>query len=155
MSRFVVFLLFFVFSSMSFAANNIYIKAFQAISENRTEDAISIINKIEDKNKIIDKRAGPSLITEAARYDNFKVVKFLIESGVDVDTMNGDAYTALLFSIKNGNSELFDYLFKHGADICSVTKWGETAVDLSDKSKSKMKTKIKNIFFEKKCEEQN
>ena len=79
----------------------------------------------------------------------------MIESGVDVVTMNGDAYTALLFSIKNGNSELFDYLFKHGADICSVTKWGETAVDLSDKSKSKMKTKIKNIFFEKKCEEQN
>jgi hypothetical protein len=37
----------------------------------------------------------------------------------------------------------------------SATKWGETAVDLSDKSKSKMKTKIKNIFFEKKCEEQN
>lgn len=155
MNKFVVFLLFLVFSSMSFSEDDIYTKAFRAISENRAEDAISIINKIEDKNKIIDKRAGQSLITEAARYDNVKVVKFLIESGVDVDTMNGDAYTALLFSIKNGNSELFDYLFKHGADICSVTKWGETAVDLSDERKSKMKNKIKHIFIEKKCEEQN
>ena len=153
MSRFFIFSLFIAFSSISLSAEDVYLKAFQAIAENRADDAISVIKKINDKNKVIDERAGPSLITEAARHNNFKVVEFLVENGVNVDTMNGDAYTALLFSIKNGNAELFDYLFKHGADICSVTKWGETAVDLSEKNKSNIYFKIKNIYIEKKCDE--
>lgn len=93
------------------------------------------------------------MITEAARNNNLKVIEFLIENGADIDTMNGDAYTALLFSIKNGNSSIFDYLFNHGADICSVTKWGETAVDLSEKNKSKLYSKIKKLYVEKGCEE--
>lgn len=152
-NRVKVFILFLFFSACVSSAENLYTKAFQVIAGNRTTEAIKTIEKINDKNKVIDERSGPSLIAEAARNNNLEVIKFLVEHGANVDTMNGDAYTALLFSIKNGNDKIFDYLFNHGADICSVTKLGETAVDLAEKNKTILYGRIKKLYLEKRCDE--
>jgi ankyrin repeat protein len=150
----IIFLILFVFiKSAAASTDDEYFKVFNLLSKNRTEESLIIIKTIKDKNKVMDSRAGQSLITEAARNNNIKIVQFLVDNGANVDAMNGDAYTALLFSVENGNADIFNYLLNHGADICSVTKWGETAIDLSDNKKALFSKEIRKIYAEKQCEE--
>ncbi len=144
-------LLFSFFSVVAYSGVEYYQEAFHAIENGKTEDAIFYIDKIENKNKSFDERAAPKLITEAARKNNFRIVKLLLDAGVDIDSMNGDAYTALLYSVKNGNSEMFEYLIKHNADLCAVTKWGDSIVDLAKEKDTKFYNRVKQVYDDEKC----
>jgi len=149
----IIFLILFFFLKSAVASNDDeYFKVFNLLSKSKTEEALIIIKTINNKNKVIDSRAGQSLITEAARNNNIKIVRFLVDDGANVNTMNGDGYTALLFSVENGNVDIFNYLLNHGADICSVTKWGKTAMDLSDSNKILFSKEIRKIYTEKRCD---
>lgn len=64
------------------------------------------------KNKI-----GMTLLSHACMKENARLVKLLLENGVDVNQLNDDQTTALYWSIRQGGLLNCTNLISHGADV--------------------------------------
>ena len=59
-----------------------------------------------------DTRASPTFLTQAARLGREEIVSVLIRSGADVDDLDGDAMTPLMWASWNGHPKIVALLIK-------------------------------------------
>jgi ankyrin repeat protein len=62
-------------------------------------------------------------LTEAARLNDDRLVKMLLDAGAKVDSANPDDETALMLAIKNGNLQMTEELMKAGANVNRIEKF--------------------------------
>ena len=80
---------------------------------------------------LLAKKANPNAVnlfgamplTEAARLNDDKLVKMLLDAGAKVDSANPDDETALMLAIKNGSLPMTETLVKAGADVNRIEKF--------------------------------
>jgi len=60
---------------------------------------------------------GMTALLYAAKYNNFEMVKLLVENGANINTGAADGSTAFSIAMKNDNNEICGYLAKHGAIV--------------------------------------
>ncbi len=70
--------------------------------------------------------------TSNAPSSRLDVVKFLLEHGVELRTVDAKGYTALHGAAFRGDNEMVKYLLAQGADIHATTKDGDTVADLAN-----------------------
>jgi hypothetical protein len=58
---------------------------------------------------------GMTSLLYAVKYDNFELVKLLLENGSNIDAVAKDGNTALSLAQKNENNIIYNYLTEHGA----------------------------------------
>lgn len=58
-----------------------------------------------------------SLVTLAVSNGHFKLVKYLVDSGADLNIIDKFSMTALDESIKHHNNHIYEYLLQHGAKV--------------------------------------
>ena len=66
---------------------------------------------------------GATPLTEAARLNDARLVKMLMDAGAKVDSANPDDETALMLAIKNGNLQMTEMLVNAGAKVNNVEKF--------------------------------
>ena len=64
-------------------------------------------------------------------YGDYKMVKYLIESGADINAKDKNGWTALMFAARNGYDKIAQLLIKSGADIKAKDRDGKTALSLA------------------------
>lgn len=74
---------------------------------------------------------GNTLLHYATRTSNLAMVKFLVEKGLDVNSLNDQYETPLFSAVKNNNFEIVNYLVKEGAFIDIKNRRFETPHDIS------------------------
>lgn len=67
-------------------------------------------------------------LIQAADKGQLKIVKFLVEKGVDVDATTVDGVTPLMYASQNGNTEIIEYLISQGADVNATPDNNVTAL---------------------------
>ena len=72
---------------------------------------------------------GGTALHIAAYYNNFDLLKYLIDHGADVNATDIDGRTALHIATKNKKNNLHSlkYLIDHGADVNAADRNGKTA----------------------------
>jgi ankyrin repeat protein len=106
---------------------------FSAVGAGNLEIVKLFLTKDTDVN--ISGYAGGSLLMLAADGD-FAIVKFLVESGADVNKKDDQGKTALMKAVESFNkTNIFSikYLIDRGADVNAVNNKGETALILAVK----------------------
>ena len=74
------------------------------------------------------KKLSEQLIA-AASEGNFEKVKELVKQGADVNAVDEDGYTALMYTAGHGNLDIVKYLIEdHGADVNAEAEYGDTAL---------------------------
>jgi ankyrin repeat protein len=136
-------MLFFSFGVNANELDRKYEKIYSYLYEKNNDKVVNELSSVKNLDYVIDERAGRTLLTESARLNDFYLVKYLVSHKADINLPNGDMYTALIFSVKNDNADIFNYLVDNKADVCVVDKQGLTVVDMV---KGK---KIENIVKEK------
>jgi hypothetical protein len=58
---------------------------------------------------------GMTSLLYASKWNNFELVKLLVENGADINVKASDGNTALTLAKGNGNNEIYNYLMEHGA----------------------------------------
>jgi ankyrin repeat protein len=78
-----------------------------------------------------DARITP--LVKAVLGDQVEMAKFLIAKGADVNHVDGNGMTPLLYaaSIDFGSSAMIDMLLERGARLDAKTKDGKTAIELA------------------------
>ena len=66
-----------------------------------------------------------------------KIVKYLIERGVDVNKPNFLGVTPIFVACQYGNTTIVKYLMKHGADINIKSNHNETPLSFACQSRNK------------------
>ena len=74
--------------------------------------------------------AGQTALMYASEMGQLEVVKYLVESGADVNVQSTyDGKSALIWASINDQIAVMEYLLKHGADVNATTKYhNETAL---------------------------
>lgn len=80
---------------------------------------------------LLAKKANPNAgnefgalpLTEAARLNDLRLVKMLLDAGAKVDSANPDDETALMLAIKAGNFQMAEMLVNAGANVNIVEKF--------------------------------
>ena len=68
---------------------------------------------------------------------NKKMVKFLFENGkVDLDAVDADGNTPLMFAVKSGKREVAEYLLKKGAKVDYIDNFGVSPLHLATRKNS-------------------
>ncbi len=81
---------------------------------------------------------GVSIFDMAITYDNIKLVKYLIEQGIDINvTSRRSGFTALMAAACYGRSEITKLLLESGANKNATDAEGFTAVDFARKMNKK------------------
>jgi ankyrin repeat protein len=80
----------------------------------------------------VEKRG--KLLREAAWDDNTAKARLLVRLGTDVNYSTGNG-TALYGAAANGNIELMEFLFQHGANVNAPAKFGQTPLWQARESK--------------------
>ena len=81
---------------------------------------------------------GVSVLDEAIESKNLEIVKFLVESGIDVNaTKRGSGFTPLMVATTLGNSELVEFLLQNGAKREVKDNNNLTALDYAIKTGQK------------------
>lgn len=95
------------------------------------------INKIaiilENNPKLLEakKNGEPALIFAIYKH-HFNVVKFLLDKGANIETVNNLGFTALIqVAIKGCGYGMADLLIKRGANIHARNNFGNTALDFA------------------------
>jgi ankyrin repeat protein len=71
---------------------------------------------------------GMTALLYAAREGHMESARALVESGGDLNVVNGDKFSPLVMAITNGHYDLAKYLLEHGADPNLATRTGLTAL---------------------------
>ena len=64
----------------------------------------------------------------ACNYGFIRMVKYLIEKGIDINHIDNNNFNAVLYTIKANEDLMFFYLISHGGDITIKDKNGCGAV---------------------------
>lgn len=64
----------------------------------------------------------------ASEYGHIELVKFLLESGADLNMVDDDGWTPLHYASRHGNFEIIELLLDLGADINIKNEKGYTAL---------------------------
>ena len=67
----------------------------------------------------------------AAEQGDVKKVQGFLDKGIDIETIDGREYTALMLAAHNGNTDLIDILCMHKADINARDADGDTSLMLA------------------------
>jgi ankyrin repeat protein len=65
---------------------------------------------------------------EAARNRNVEAVKALLTADPDLDAVDWEGYTVLMFAAVSGQRDIVDILLIHGADVNVRNKVGSSAL---------------------------
>ena len=110
----------------------------QACRENNVEIVSSLLKNIvniEDKNE-----KGWTPLMVAAYYGSYEVSKFLIEMGADVNAVNNNGTTVLMYAkdaaLRHGSTLTFNHLIAFGADIYKKDYSGRALSDFVDSKES-------------------
>lgn len=107
-----------------------------AIERNDLARVRALLERKTDPNLRKDTRASPTFMTQAARLGREEIVVLLIQSGADVDGMDGDAMTPLMWASWNGHLKVVMLLIKAGADINAQDKRGESVLSYAVSGKN-------------------
>ncbi|MBQ2621753.1 MAG: ankyrin repeat domain-containing protein [Thermoguttaceae bacterium] len=77
------------------------------------------------------KKNGADALFQAALLGNLELVKWLVEQGVDVNSVFPDHKTALHFAARGGNLDLALWLIEQGVDVNAEADGGEAALTLA------------------------
>ena len=102
---------------------NIYLKS--AIKRRNNEVAFDLIKQY-GVNQKIGKDGTPLVL--ACLHDNTKVANYCIKNGAEVNAVDGDKFTTLLYASDNGNFPLVKSLVKKGAKINAKNKYEMTPI---------------------------
>ncbi|WP_415395775.1 ankyrin repeat domain-containing protein [Sulfurimonas sp. CS5] len=81
---------------------------------------------------------GVSIFDMSITYNNFEMVEYIIEQGIDVNfTQRRSRFTPLMAAASYGRIEIAKLLIKHGADQNAVDAKGFSAVDFARKMNKK------------------
>jgi len=75
-----------------------------------------------------DFMGGMTALLYAAREGNFQAAQALVETGANVNEVNGDKFSPLVLAIMNGHLDLGKYLLDHGADPNLISESGVSAL---------------------------
>jgi ankyrin repeat protein len=79
-----------------------------------------------------DPDASNALISATYR-ENQALVRFLLaQRGIKLNEFDVDGFTALMWAIKHGSSEIVDLLLQAGASVDAANKRGETAIAVAE-----------------------
>jgi ankyrin repeat protein len=106
-----------------------------AIEKNDVSKVRALLKAKTTPNMRKDTRASPTFLTQAARLGREEIVSLLIQSGADVNGMDGDAMTPLMHASWNGHTKVVQLLLKAGADVNAEAKWGDTAISFAREGK--------------------
>ena len=67
----------------------------------------------------------------ADQIGNLETVKFLIQSGADINCKENKDWTALQIAAQNGHLETVKFLIQSGTDINSKTNFNENALEIA------------------------
>ena len=70
-------------------------------------------------------------IMEAARNRKVETVKALLTADPDIDAVDWEGYTVLMFAAVSGQSDIVDVLLSHGADVSVKNKVGSSALTMA------------------------
>jgi ankyrin repeat protein len=131
-----------------------YIKIFDLIKDNKWDDLMSILNKL-DKEIDINMRDSTNnyIISYAVMYNRIDLVEKICELGAKIDILDSDERSILYFPVKYGYNNMLDYLIKINNDTIGVN-----IIDIKDKFfKTPLHYAItsKNIYAIKKLLENN
>ena len=71
---------------------------------------------------------GNTALHIASREGRLDVVRYLVEQGADVNSLNAENYTTLHMAAHWGTPEVVEYLLDHQADRDAVTMYGDTSL---------------------------
>jgi hypothetical protein len=110
------------------------------------------IKKLELNSDILDMRnkSGDTPLMVAALHKNLKVMKFLVENGAEVNTVNensGD--TALMLAVSEGYKDIVKFLIEKGANVNAVSfERNESVYEVAQYAKNvKKRPAAMNILF--------
>ncbi|HEV2688897.1 MAG TPA: ankyrin repeat domain-containing protein [Bryobacteraceae bacterium] len=75
-----------------------------------------------------DFMGGMTALLYAAREGHFNAARALVESGANINQVNGDKFTPMVLAIINGHLDLAKYLLDHGADPNLASESGIAAL---------------------------
>ena len=116
-------------------ARDSYDAMHSAIEKNDVSKVRALLKAKTTPNMRKDTRASPTFLTQAARLGREEIVSLLIQSGADVNGMDGDAMTPLMHASWNGHTKVVQLLLKAGADVNAEAKWGDTAISFAREGK--------------------
>jgi ankyrin repeat protein len=99
-----------------------------AIERNDVAKVRALLKGKANPNLRKDTRASPTFLTQAARLGREEIVSLLIQSGADVDGLDGDAMTPLMWASWNGHIKVVMLLIKAGADVNDQDKRGDSVL---------------------------
>lgn len=73
-------------------------------------------------------------LLNSSEQNQIETVKYLLESGIDVNHQSSEGITALMLAVNKGNIEIVRLLLEKGANKLIVNKHGTTALDLAKKN---------------------
>ena len=73
-----------------------------------------------------EKMDNQKFLFEACLVRDIKIVKFLVEEGVDIEAKDNRGYTPLHFASYHGCTEIIKFLVEEGADIEAKNNNGKT-----------------------------
>ena len=85
----------------------------------------------------VDPRDGWSGIHYAASYGLMRIIRALLEAGVDINMRTADKETPLHKAARTNRRDMLRFLLKHGANADALSASGERAADLTTDGESK------------------
>ncbi|RLN68675.1 hypothetical protein BBJ28_00007973 [Nothophytophthora sp. Chile5] len=87
-----------------------------------------VLKKIREK---LDDEAVAELVN-LRNQPNLKVTQLLVEAGSNVNPLDEQGYSPLIVAAKKNQTDVIDFLRKHGADATLKTPFGEDALHFAE-----------------------
>jgi ankyrin repeat protein len=100
---------------------------FLIAAEQNEEVALYIMEKFPKTIKAVSTE-GLNALHLAASGSSFRLVKKLVETGIDVNSKTKNNETPIFFAATTGNAEVIKYLISKGADCTFISKDNDTAL---------------------------
>jgi len=75
-------------------------------------------------------------LLDSSEQNQIETVKYLIESGIDVNFKSSEGVTPLMLAVENGNIEIAQFLLNKEADRAIKANNGDTALKIAEKNKN-------------------
>ncbi len=100
-----------------------------------TTEEILKVKDIEKLKSMIDKKSLVASCPQLDFYDiDLRILKTLINNGVDINLQNTDKNTILHAIVYREDIEALEFLINNGADISIVNKYGDTALIIASRN---------------------
>ena len=111
------------------------------------QQALQMVQALLDAGVLPDTRNDYSnALIQATYRENLDLVRLLLaQRGTKLDETDVDGFTALMWAVKHGSSELIDLLLRAGASTSFTNKRGETAATIAQKEIEKQRTIISRL----------